>query len=55
MAILFALYLELVLRLLGGCKYGYVNDIIVLNVKRSLKEIARATAKDNTDVKALKV
>ena len=55
MVILLALYLKLVLQLLGGRKYGYVNNIIVLNVKYFLKEITRVTTKDNTNVKALGV
>ena len=55
MAILLALYLEPVLRLPGSRKYGYVDDIVILNIGRSLEETARATAKDDAAVKALRV
>ena len=55
MVILFTLYLKLILRLLGGRKYKYADDIIVLNVKYSLEKTACATTKDNTNVKVLKI
>ena len=54
MVILLTFYLKHILRLPGGRKYRYANDVIVLNVKRSLEEIIRAITKNDAAVKVLK-
>ena len=53
MVILLALYLKPVIRLLEEFKYGYANNVTVLNVGRTLKEIAQAISEDDVVINLL--